>query len=115
MKSNIFKLNTMKKIIVLLLLAIPIISLAQEKASWDFPMKPGSEEWKALSSNEEKISACQIPYKQLSSIATFELIQVCLNYPLLPDVFAFNNAKDGFVKYETDFNQENSSRLCLGV
>jgi len=35
---------------------------------------------------------------------TRDLLKVCLDYPLLPDILAFNNIKDGFAKFENDFN-----------
>ena len=45
MKSKIFKLSKMKKIIPLLLIIILLISSAQEEITWDFPVKPGTNEW----------------------------------------------------------------------
>jgi hypothetical protein len=79
--------------------------IAQEKRiAWDYPIKPGSEQWKKIESNEEMIKACQIPEEILSSLSTEELTDICLQYPLLYDVFAFNNLNNGIDKLFSDFN-----------
>ncbi len=71
---------------------------------WDFPIRPGTSEWKAFKNSYEKISACQIPNEVLSNLTTDQLVEICLRYPLLLDILAFNNILDGFIKYENDFN-----------
>ena len=75
-----------------------------EMAAWDYPVKPGMEEWKQFHSNEEMASACQIPQKVLSSLSTEDLTKICIEYPLLSDVFAFNFLSDGADKLYNDFN-----------
>jgi hypothetical protein len=47
MKSKILKLRAMKFFLILLLF-LPLISFAQEKVTWDYPVKPGSEEWRKI-------------------------------------------------------------------
>lgn len=102
--SILKNLKTMK-LLMILLLVVPIVAISQfEKPKWDFPVKPGTDKWKTLKNNVEKVEACQIPKDVLSLLKTPELIQTCLNYPLLPDIFAFDNIKDGFEKFENDFN-----------
>ena len=71
---------------------------------WDYPVKPGMEEWKQFQSNEEKVRACQIPEELLSSLSTEDLTDLCLRYPLLWDFFAFNNTNDGLDKLFRDLN-----------
>lgn len=71
---------------------------------WDYPVKPGSEEWKKFESNEAMVNACQIPEKILSALSTENLMELCLQYPLLYDVFAFNNTNEGLDKLFGDFN-----------
>ncbi len=75
----------------------------QSKA-YDFPIKPGTKEWTNLKNNKQKVDICQIPNEQLKLLSTSELLESCLNYPLLPDIFAFNNIQDGFEKFKMDFN-----------
>lgn len=93
------------KLILFSILLIPMLVFSQsEGAKWDYPVKPGSKVWKSLKNNAEKVQNCQIPSDVLATMNTRDLLKVCLNYPLLPDIFAFNNIKDGFTKFENDFN-----------
>jgi hypothetical protein len=78
---------------------------AQEKKTvWDYPVKPGTEEWKALSSHDEMLKVCQIPDKILKIITTKDLIVVCLNYPLQFDFYAYNNLLEGIKNVASNFN-----------
>jgi hypothetical protein len=93
------------KSILFLILLIPILAFPQsEGVKWDYPVKPGTDVWKSLKNNAEKVEACQVPNGVLTDMDTQELINVCLDYPLLPDIFAFSDIKDGFKKFESDFN-----------
>ncbi len=76
----------------------------KSEVSWDFPVKPGMEEWKSLKNSYEKINSCQIPNDVLPVLSTEQLVEICLRYPLLLDIMAFNNILDGFEKYKSDFN-----------
>ena len=67
-----------------------IDNLPTKISEWDYPVKPGMEKWKQLQSHEEMVNACQIPEKILLSLSTEDLTILCLQYPLLTDVFAFN-------------------------
>jgi len=95
------KTNTLK-LIVTLLIFIPFSGISQAK--WDFPVKPGTEEWKKFQSNEEMVRACQIPEHVLATLSTEDLMDLCLRYPLLYDVFAFSNLNAGLDKLFSDFN-----------
>ena len=90
-----------QKIILLLMVFCPIGIFGQ---TWDYPVKPGTEEWKKFQSNEEMVKACQVPESILQSLSTNELIDIYLRYPLLYDVFAFNNTDEGLDKLFSDFN-----------
>jgi hypothetical protein len=84
--------------------------------TYEFPVKPGMEEWKNLSNNEERINVLQIPDSILCKISTKGLIVTCLNYPGLINTLACNNMFDGFEKVVSSFNgfQELLSREDLG-
>jgi len=89
------------KTTLLTILVCPILIYGQ---IWDYPVKPGTEEWKIFKSNKEMIDACQIPEKILFSLSTNDLTELCLHYPLLYDTFAFNDLNEGFNKLFNDFN-----------
>lgn len=79
----------MKKILFFILL-IPMLAFPQtEGAKWNYPVKPGTDAWKSLQNNSEKVQVCQVPNEILTAMSTQELIHICLNYPLLPDIFCF--------------------------
>ena len=83
----------------------PVINFPDEKSlSWDYPVKPGSEKWKTFQSGDEMIMACQIPKNILYSLPAEELLLICMNYPLLFDIAAFNFFSDGYAAYENHFN-----------
>ena len=86
------------------LIFLPFATYAQKKLQWDYPIKPGTEEWNKLESNKAKVGVCQIPEDVLRDTSTNDLMTLCLQYPLLYDVFAFNNANDGLRKLFADFN-----------
>ncbi|MEW6104420.1 MAG: HEAT repeat domain-containing protein [bacterium] len=71
---------------------------------YDFPIKPGTEEWKALGSTENRIKACQIPEDILKKMSTEGLIETCLGYPGLPNMFLSNNPQTGFDSIVRTFN-----------
>ncbi len=99
-KSKHFKLL----IVAVLLITCNSLFAQDSEAIWDFPVKPGTAEWKSLKNSYEKINACQIPDDVIPALSTEQLIEVCFRYPLLLDIMAFNNILTGFDKYSRNFN-----------
>ena len=77
---------------------------AQPKGIWDYPVKQGTDEWKRFQRTEEMVNVCQIPEEVLSSLSTEDLTDLCLQYPLLICVFAFNNTNQGLDQLFHEFN-----------
>ena len=48
---------------------------------WDYPLKPGMEEWKTFRTTQEAADALQIPEELLFSLSTEDLTAICLQYP----------------------------------
>ncbi|MCC5937638.1 MAG: hypothetical protein JJU34_10170 [Lunatimonas sp.] len=63
---------------------------------YDYPIRPGMEEWKSLKTAEGRYGACQIPESILSTLTTRALAKTCLDFPLLFEVNAGNTLQDGF-------------------
>jgi len=110
----------MKNLFLIFFILVSFALKAQNNiVKWDYPVKPGMEEWKKFQSNEEMVNACQIPEKVLSSLSTEELTELCLQYPLIHDIFAFNNLNSGLDKLFNDFNgirvlyQRNNVLSCI--
>jgi hypothetical protein len=91
----------------MLLLSFSLFALGQSSASkktWDYPIKPGMEAWKSFKTSREKIAVCQIPENVISAISTKDLAEICMQYPLLYDIYAFENLGMGLEKLYNDFN-----------
>jgi hypothetical protein len=94
----------MKNIFILFCLFVAINTHAQEKVQpYDFPVKPGTPEWK-FSSPEIMYSTCQIPKDVLSTISTEALVVTCINYPLFGLMNAYNSPQAGFEAVLRRFN-----------
>ena len=72
--------------------------------AYDYPVKPGTDAWKALGSHVEMLKACQIPETKLHSMSTEALVETVLNYPLFNDVLAYNSPQQGFDTMASQFN-----------
>lgn len=72
--------------------------------AYNFPLQPGSEQWKAMISNEDKIETNQIPKDKLEMMTTEGLIETCFNYPHFGDMFLYNTLQKGFDSTAGRFN-----------
>ena len=86
----------MNKILLLIFLCFGVSAFAQTRTTpYDFPVKPGTEEWKKLKSGEEMTKVCNIPDSVLTSLTTEALAKTSLNYPLLNEVSYASNLQKG--------------------
>lgn len=94
-------------IIVVLFLICSLVLLVmakQQSGVYDWPLKPGMIQWKELETHDEKLKVLQIPAEILSKMPTKDLALTCLNYPLFPDIWAFNSLQDGMERVISGFN-----------
>ena len=103
-------------IIVVALFAVSLIA-QQRSMPYDYPVKPGTKEWKVFTSRDQKQEACQIPLPLLSLMSTPDLLETCLNYPLYGDMMAYNRVQEGFDFVKQGFNglQELLKREDVGA
>lgn len=95
----------MKKLLVCLFILNGFACFAQEKAlTWDYPVKPGMEEWTKFESRPEMAEACLIPDLVIKNISTSDLLELCLNYPLLHDIMFYNFPQMGFTSVSSSYN-----------
>lgn len=73
-------------------------------AIWDFPVKPGTEEWKSLETIEQQYEAYNIPESLMKEISTDDLVKICLDYPEWGLIYAFNDPQTGFAHVLDLFN-----------
>jgi hypothetical protein len=71
---------------------------------YEYPIEPGTDEWKALKTHEQKLDISQIPEETLHNMTTEALLDTVLNYPLLIDIMAYNSTEKGIVAVSEQFN-----------
>lgn len=78
-----------------------------------YPTIPGTDEWCALKTHQEKIDVCQIPENILKKMTTEALIETVLMYPLRVDMLAWDTFDIGFQNVCQQFNglRELSARV----
>jgi hypothetical protein len=64
--------------------------------SYQYPVKPGTEEWIALGSREARGQSCMIPQEILKTISTGGLFESLLSYPFIIDYGAWEKFQLGF-------------------
>jgi len=64
--------------------------------AYDFPIKPGSEEWRSFRDHADMVEACQVQESILNTMSTAGLVETVLNYPLRIDTFAYEDFQEGF-------------------
>lgn len=70
--------------------------------SFDSIIEPSN--WRTYESFDEMVAACQIPEGVLHNLSTSELYGLCLNYPLGPCCFLYNDYQFGFDRIMRGFN-----------
>jgi len=112
----------MLAVVSLIVLVVPSLSAGADdngrtiNVAYDFPIKPGSEEWADIQSHADRALACQIPEDILGKMTTEALIETVLDYPFYMDLYFFNNYQNGFETMSSRFNafQELLTREDLG-
>jgi hypothetical protein len=106
-------------IIITTICTLSVVTLFSQQVSgpYEFPIKPGSEEWKAFTTINQMVEACQIPQSLLRSMTTADLLETCLEYPIYIDLLAFDNKQRGFEHITAGFNglQELLKRNDVGT
>lgn len=74
--------------------------LAKEK--FEYPITTSSEEWKEFTTRDQMIAATRIPEEILKDMTTEELVVALFEYPLLINVYAYNNNDVALRMFERD-------------
>lgn len=81
-----------------LCLTITLISFglsAQTPLRWNYPCKPGTECWNALTSVEERQNACQITGIDPKTLSTEELLLITMEHPFFRSYIAHDSPLEG--------------------
>lgn len=72
--------------------------------AYEYPVLPGTDEWKELRTQVDKIAVCQIPEEILTNMTTEALLETVLNYPLKSNMYMYDNLSIGYDKLKNQFN-----------
>lgn len=83
--------------------------------AYEYPIVPGTKEWKEIQSHTEMVEVSQIPENLLSKMTTEGLLETVLNCPVLGEIMAFSTYQQGYNSVCKNFNglQELSNREDL--
>ncbi len=56
-----------------------------------YPINPSTPEWSTLQTSDELIASCKISEDALKNMTTEEVVDAVLSFPLLIDLYAYNN------------------------
>lgn len=85
--------------------AAPLPAPIPADDTYEFPVRPGMPQWKALSSYAEMLNACQMPGAILRGMSTQGLVETVLSYPLFwVTVLAQDDIQRGFNVLSKRFN-----------
>lgn len=90
--------------IIFLIIGIIPYYAQQRTGAYEYPIKPGSNQWKAFTTHIDMVNSCQIPNTILQGMSTIDLVETCLDYPLYGDMYAYNLLQNGFEVVTANFN-----------
>ena len=64
--------------------------------SWDYPIKPGMEEWNSLKTEKERIAVLQVPESILASLSSEEVVGLCITFPSFGHFTAWDTPQESF-------------------
>lgn len=86
----------MEKISLYLIITLLSSGLsAQTPSRWNYPCKPGTECWNALTSVEERQNACQITGVDLKTLTTEGLLLITMEHPFFRSYVAHDSPLEG--------------------
>ena len=63
--------------------------------AYSAPFKQGDDIWNQFKTAKERILALQIPDSVITQIPTEQLLELCLDFPYITDMYAFDNSQKG--------------------
>jgi hypothetical protein len=85
-------------------LFLTIITYSVYCQVYNFPIKPGTKEWKELKTGKQMHDVCQISKDILKNMSSDALAESCMKYPLYFEFTAFNDEIKGITYVIENFN-----------
>lgn len=86
------------------LFLITVFGGVNSYSQFSIPYMYGDDSWKNEKSYSDRVKALQIPQDSLSTIPTLDLMEACLNYPYLMNIFIYNDTRVGFREIFSNYN-----------
>ena len=109
--------NAIKKTCLLALCAVILVSLFSAMPNvanaedvytidtpYEYPIKPGMDEWNEILNHATKVEMLQIPEHILEEMTTRALAETVLEYPYLVDMYAYGSTSLGYEIVSETFN-----------
>jgi hypothetical protein len=93
-----------KLLIVITILITGNKLYAQQPVTWDYPIKPGSPEFKSSPTLSGSLALLNIPDNILKQMDTYHLVNTCLSYPQFGWVWTRNSLQEGYDFIKRNFN-----------
>lgn len=95
----------MKKLAIFFLLGLCANFVQGQTISepYDYPIRPGTEEWKGAKNHDELRELNQIPSQIIQKMDTRTLLNSVVRYPLIGDILLFPSFSRGIVRLKEDF------------
>ncbi len=112
---NCFNLTRNGAVFILFFLFLSAKAQTKE-ATWKYPVRPGTEEWKQLGTFSERLNAFNIPEGILAEMTTENLVKTCLNYPWWILITSRDHNQAGYDYLKSVFNgfRELGNRVDAG-
>ena len=92
----ILKVAVVKLCIVSMFFLFSNIVNAQQSVSWNYPVKPGMDEWNNLETEQQRIAVLQVPEEVLEKSSPEEVVGLCITLPSFFIFYAFDTPQDGY-------------------
>ena len=74
------------------------------KMAYSAPFKQGDDIWNQFKTAKERILALQIPDSVITQIPTEQLLELCLAFPYITDMYAFDDSQKGVEYLISEYN-----------
>jgi len=68
----------------------------QTFSAYEYPVKPGTDEWEELETFQRRLAVCRIPQDKLDMMSSGELVDAVLNFPFLLNILIYEDITTGF-------------------
>ncbi len=95
----------MRKLVLFFILSLAVHAALSQRIHelYDYPVRPGSAEWKSARNHEELRNINQIPVHVIQKMDTQSLIGNVIRYPLIGDILIFSSFSDGIEQLKKNF------------